>query len=152
MNEADANLVAEKTQDAQIKRTTKINPMPAGDSEGASEFLEDIVIGRSFKTGHDGVKLKQCVVKYTPLCCQLAPSLIPKSLITGNWEIFFFFFPRENPLCILELKIMPHEFWTITIATIKWLRSPNSSNHTFCLAYSSTKEWDPAFLLTAICK
>jgi hypothetical protein len=34
VNKADANLVAEKTQDAQIKRTAKINPMPAEDSKG----------------------------------------------------------------------------------------------------------------------
>ena len=40
MNKADANLVAEKTQDAQIKRTAKINPMPAEDSEGVAQFLE----------------------------------------------------------------------------------------------------------------
>ena len=151
MNKADANLVAEKTQDAQIKRTAKINPMPAEDSEGVAQFLEDIVIGKSFKTGHDGVKLKQRIVTHTPLCCQLAPSRILKSLIAGNWEIIFFFSKRKIH-SILELKIMPHEFWTITIATIKWLRCQNSSNHTFCLAYSSTKEWDPAFLLTAICK
>lgn len=58
--------------------------MPAEDSKGGLRVSGRHHHWQKFKTGHDGVKLKQCIVKYIPLCCQLALRLILKSLIAGN--------------------------------------------------------------------